>query len=65
MSKEPTPLKGAYGGVCNRGECDTFNARWWNKSTRKYYCQACAFKIMRWPENADLLQLELTQQSHD
>lgn len=55
----PTPAaKGEKHGVCNRGVCNNPNALWWNKSTRKYYCQPCALKIMSWPENEGLLVRE-------
>jgi ribosomal protein L40E len=55
----PAPVaKGEKHGVCNRGVCENPNALWFNKSTRKYYCQPCALKIMSWPENVGLLVKE-------
>jgi hypothetical protein len=49
-------VKGAEGGECNRGVCTTKNARWYNHSTRKWYCRDCAQRIMAWPESRGLLQ---------
>lgn len=35
--------KGLYNGSCNRSDCQApHSARWWNQSTQKYYCFACA-----------------------
>lgn len=31
--------------ICARSDCRKPLALWWNSSTRKYYCQSCAFKI--------------------
>lgn len=37
------PDKGLYNGSCNRSDCQApHSATWWNQSTRKYYCFACA-----------------------
>jgi hypothetical protein len=36
---------GTYGGLCNRTACREEGAKWWNTSTRKYYCVMCASKI--------------------
>lgn len=36
---------GAYGGLCNRTACREPGARWWNSSTRKFYCVMCASRI--------------------
>jgi hypothetical protein len=36
------PMKGTEGGTCNRGVCSNTDARWWNTSTRKWYCDDCA-----------------------
>lgn len=58
-----TPAKGEKHGICNRGVCDHTDARWFNNSTRKYYCQSCAMKIMSYPENAGLLTLEEADKS--
>lgn len=30
---------------CNRKACQQLGARWWNKSTRAYYCDNCARAI--------------------
>ena len=32
-------------GRCGRSFCNNTIAFWWNNSTRKFYCQPCAFKI--------------------
>jgi len=40
-------MKGAFDGHCNRTACQQPPARWWNKGTRKYYCQTCALRINR------------------
>lgn len=50
--------KGDKHGECNRTVCTNTGANWFNKSTRKYYCKPCALQIMRWPENAGLLEME-------
>jgi hypothetical protein len=55
MNNDSREGKGEKGGECNRGACSNGEAYWFNKSTRKYYCQHCSLLIMRWPENADLL----------
>ncbi|UCV26761.1 hypothetical protein [Ferribacterium limneticum] len=34
--------KGEFGGSCNRSACLAPGANWYNHSTRKYYCRACA-----------------------
>lgn len=35
--------KGKYGGSCNVTACQLPNsAKWFNHSTRKYYCDECA-----------------------
>ena len=35
--------KGLYNGSCNRSDCQApHSATWWNQSTQKYYCFACA-----------------------
>lgn len=47
--------KGEKHGICYRGVCDNMNATWFNKSTKRYYCQSCAILIMRWPENEGIL----------
>lgn len=43
---EPLPGKGVT--KCNRTACQcdlTPGYRWWNTSTRAFYCQRCAFRI--------------------
>ena len=55
LAKAGLPAKGEKGGECNRTICRSENALWWNKSTRRYYCEACARRIMSWPENKGLL----------
>ena len=42
---DPTTPIGTYGGLCNRSACREEGARWWNTSTRKYYCLLCASRI--------------------
>lgn len=34
--------KGAYQGSCNRSACLKPGAYWYNHSTQRYYCTACA-----------------------
>lgn len=34
--------KGELGGHCNRSACLRPGANWYNHSTRKHYCRACA-----------------------
>ena len=40
----PNP-KGLRGGNCNRTACQKPNAIYYNHSTRKYYCPACAMML--------------------
>jgi hypothetical protein len=43
---EPLPGKGVT--KCNRTACQcelVIGRRWWNTSTRAFYCQPCAFRI--------------------
>jgi hypothetical protein len=35
-------MKGLYYGECNRTACQNTDARYFNHSTEKYYCLACA-----------------------
>ena len=42
---DPTMPVGTYGGLCNRTACREPGARWWNTSTRKFYCVMCASRI--------------------
>lgn len=44
---DPT-LKGIKDGNCNVTACQRPGATFFNKSTRKYYCRACA-KEINWP----------------
>lgn len=45
------PLKGQKGGACNRTACQMpadqcpDGVRWFNHSTRKYYCRQCAWDL--------------------
>ncbi len=40
------PNKGEYDGACNRTTCQSeYNVIFYNHSTQKYYCPACAHKI--------------------
>jgi hypothetical protein len=39
------PGKGLQGENCNRRACQRSGAYYFNKSTRAYYCQACAEMI--------------------
>lgn len=43
----PTFDKGTWGSTCNRTCCSEEHARWYNRSTRKYYCEDCARLINR------------------
>lgn len=36
------PDKGELDGSCNRTACQKPGAKWFNHSTRKYYCGDCA-----------------------
>ena len=33
---------------CHRGACTSRHQYWWNKMTRHYYCQGCAFQIQQY-----------------
>jgi hypothetical protein len=47
MSATPIP-KGTRGAACNRTSCQRpASAFWYNRSTRKYYCEYCATRINR------------------
>lgn len=35
-------MKGDYNAECNRTACSSRRAVWYNHSTRRYYCTACA-----------------------
>jgi len=45
MSDKNPALKGIKGGNCNRTACQKPGARYFNKSTRAYYCRECAEAI--------------------
>ena len=36
------PLKGDYGGECQRLACSNGRAHWYNQTNEKYYCNDCA-----------------------
>ncbi len=38
-------LKGDLNGECERKACTNKNARFFNHSTRKYYCRSCSDKL--------------------
>ena len=44
-SQSEMETKGKYGGLCNRSACLAHNAFWWNRGSRAYYCQDCAYLI--------------------
>jgi len=50
-------VKGLKGGLCNRTACqkpaeeDPDGIRWFNHSTRKYYCRGCAWELNTDPFN--------------
>lgn len=51
------PDKGLKNGSCNLTACQKPGARYYNKSTRKYYCADCAREI-NWPGGrADCMRL--------
>jgi hypothetical protein len=39
---------GVFGGICFRATCRASAAMWFCKSSRRYYCQACAAEINAW-----------------
>jgi hypothetical protein len=41
-STELVKDKGKFMGSCNRSACLKPGAEWYNHSTQKYYCEACA-----------------------
>lgn len=45
--------KGLKNGSCNREACQAPGANHFNRSTRLYYCAACAEKINSFPETRD------------
>ena len=36
------PLKGEYGGECQRIACDNTESHWFNETNGRYYCAGCA-----------------------
>lgn len=45
---ENKPDKGEKNGSCNMTACQKPGANYFNKSTQRYYCEACAEEI-NWP----------------
>jgi hypothetical protein len=39
------PGKGEYGGHCHHLTCANAGADWYNRSSGRYYCDACAREI--------------------
>ena len=39
------PVRGEYNGLCGRFGCDSYEARWFNIATGRYYCSSCARAI--------------------
>ncbi len=48
--------KGAECGQCNRTACSNSGARWFNHSTKKYYCTPCA-QLINGYNHADAMRL--------
>lgn len=44
VSPEPN-MKGVMGGNCNITACQAAEAEYYNKATKKYYCENCAEEI--------------------
>lgn len=44
--------------LCERKACRAplDSPRWWNTSTRAYYCHKCMLAITRWAENAGIFE---------
>lgn len=53
---KPEALKGKLHGNCNRTDCQRPGAEYYNHSTKKYYCAACASTINRY-NHTDSMQL--------
>lgn len=51
------PDKGWRGGSCNRTDCQQPGATFYNTSTRRWYCPACARKINDFAERVDKVTL--------
>lgn len=45
--EQPSEGKGELRGECARSACRSSPATWYNKSTQRYYCLACALAINR------------------
>lgn len=52
--------KGQIGGVCNRTDCNNYNAVFYNTSTSKFYCRTCAYGIQKanWDANPPVFQAQ-------
>jgi hypothetical protein len=48
MNMQKERPKGSFLGECNRTACNEVGATFYNSSTRKYYCEACAAEINYW-----------------
>ena len=48
--------KGEMNGKCNRTVCDNKEAKYFNHSTRKYYCTPCA-KLINLHNQADAMRI--------
>lgn len=44
--------KGEYLGKCNRTQCPTRPATWWNYRMLAFYCAKCAYEINKWGPQA-------------
>ncbi len=49
--------KGEKGGSCNVTSCQAPGAMYYNKSTKKYYCERCANEINWVGGRADAIKL--------
>lgn len=49
-------MKGDFDQKCNRTSCNSENARYYNFSTRKYYCAECA-RIINFYNDFDAIKL--------
>lgn len=60
LTREPlsAPVAASEPVACNRKACRAPlpSPRWWNTSTRAYYCHKCMHAITRWPENAGIFE---------
>ena len=54
---ENQPDKGQFNGCCNRQSCQQPPARYYNRSTKLYYCAACAAMLNRAnPDAGDVIR---------